>query len=58
MKLPKSTFELLSFVAMLVGFFFMAASFLDSSSFVTTRNATLAVGWFLIGIWCQREAGK
>jgi hypothetical protein len=56
MKLPKSTFELLSFIAVLVGFFFMGASFLDNNTFVTTRNATLAVGWFLVALWCQREA--
>ena len=56
MKLSKSTLEMLSFIAILVGFFFMIASFLDDVTFLATRNAVLACGWFLLALWCQREA--
>lgn len=55
MKLSRNTLELLSFVAVLIGFFFMLTALLDNVTFLATRNAVVGVGWLLIALWCQRE---
>lgn len=55
MNFLKSPLDFLSFAAILIGFFFMGAAFFDNVTFLGERNATIAVGWFLVALWCQRE---
>jgi|APMI01.1.fsa_nt_gi hypothetical protein len=56
MKFSKSLFANLSFVALIISFFFMGAAILDEITFLSVRNAVISVTWGLIAIWCQRES--
>lgn len=51
MKFSKSLFANLSFVALIISFFFMGAAILDEITFLSVRNAVISVTWGLIAIW-------
>ncbi|MBL8155112.1 MAG: hypothetical protein JNM70_13085 [Anaerolineae bacterium] len=56
MKKPPNPFAVMSFVAVIIAFFFMAAALLDEVTFLSVRSAVLAAAWMLVALWCQREA--
>jgi hypothetical protein len=56
MKFPKPMLSNLSFVALVIAFFFIGAAILDEITFASVRNDVVSVAWILIAIWCQRES--